>query len=554
MLGAFKYFYKNTYMKLLNHLILITLLLFTVCSYAQSTTIQWQHMYGGENDDNNNYSIHTKDGGFLMAGNTSSKTGNVTGFYGNTDIWVVKTDSIGNIMWERCYGGWADDYIVGNDAVKETNDSGYIIAGGTNSDNGDLSLCPTGHICGSIWVIKINRLGDIQWQKRYGGSHIDDAHSIQQTFDGGYVFAGFTTSNDGDVSGIHGSSSSGYYQPDMWVVKLDDTGSIQWQKCLGGSSNEVANSIMQTTDSGFIVGGHCMSSDGDVAGHHADSIPNWDNWVVKLNSIGNIEWQRCIGGSSDEDISNIKQTRDGGYIYTAYIGASTDGDYKYFTRANDLYIFKLDRTGNIRWSKNYGGSKGDFAFEITELNNAYIAVGGSYSNDGDVKGHYGDTSTQDVWIVKIDTVGNLLWNKSVGGSGRDIGKSVYYVSDSNFVVNAYSESTDGDIKTGINHGGFDYWLLRTDSAQESTGIAPLCGNSRTINVYPTITDGIVNVRMATVAEPVNIFVTDATGKVLIENSVHLNSFSLSLANYSPGLYFITIVSDNINSSYKVIKR
>lgn len=526
---------------------------FIVRVNAQSSTIQWQHMYGGESGDENNYSLHTKDGGYLIAGNTGSTTGDVTGFMGNSDIWVVKTDSVGTILWEKCYGGWGSDYIAGNDAVKETKDSGYIIAGGTNSVNGDLSPCPTGHICGSIWIIKLNQSGVIQWQKRFGGSALDYANSIQPTFDGGYVFAGFTTSNDGDVSGIHGSSSTGLFQPDMWVVKLDDTGGMQWQKCLGGSSNEVANSIMQTSDSGYIIGGHCMSSDGDVVGHHADSIPNWDNWVVKLNGKGDIDWQKCIGGSSDEDISNIKQTHDGGFIYTAYVGASTDGDYKDFTRTNDLYVFKLDKTGNIRWAKNYGGSKGDFAFEIVPINNAYIAIGGSYSNDGDVKGHHGDTSTQDVWVIKIDTAGNLLWSKSIGGSGRDIGKSIYYLSDSNFVVNAYSESTDGDAKAGMNHGDFDYWLLKTNAAEENTGIAKL-SNPALVKVYPTITDGTVHVYLPTEICPVTVFVTDDMGRVLFKKTAQAGSFSFSLTDYSPGLYLLTIQGGNTNCSYKIIRR
>ena len=182
-----------------------------------------------------------------------------------------------------------------------------------------------------------NDTGDfyISWQKCLGGSAHDNATSIQQTSDGGYIVAGNTFSNDGDVTGYHGGD-------DYWVVKLDSNGNMKWQKCLGGSYGDCAKYIQQTSDGGYIVAGYTFSNDGDVTGLHGDS----DYWVVKLDSNGNIKWQKCLGGSGNEGASSIQQARDGGYIIA---GASnySDGDVTGNHGGYDSWIVKLDANGNF---------------------------------------------------------------------------------------------------------------------------------------------------------------------------------------------------------------
>jgi len=164
------------------------------------------------------------------------------------------------------------------------------VAGETWSNDGDVS---GNHGGSDYWVVKLNSSGDIEWQKCLGGTNSDGGifndyiYSIQQTSDGGFIMACETMSNDGDVSGNHGSY-------DAWVVKLNSLGDIEWQKCLGGTNRDIANSIQQTSDGGFIVAGYTYSNDGDVSGNHGYC----DAWVVKLNSSGDIEWQKCLGGTN----------------------------------------------------------------------------------------------------------------------------------------------------------------------------------------------------------------------------------------------------------------
>ncbi|MBK5286119.1 MAG: hypothetical protein JJE25_12025, partial [Bacteroidia bacterium] len=154
-----------------------------------------------------------------------------------------------------------------------------------------------------FWVNGFAQAPAIQWQKCLGGTGDDRANSIQQTSDGGYIVAGSALSNDGDVTGQHGYG-------DYWVVKLDSFGTLQWQKCLGGDTMDYASSIIQTSDGGYIVAGHTRSNNGDVTGNHG----SMDYWIVKLNSTGNLQWQKCFGGTSDDRASCIRQTNDGGYI------------------------------------------------------------------------------------------------------------------------------------------------------------------------------------------------------------------------------------------------
>ena len=193
----------------------------------------------------------------------------------------------------------------------------------------------------------------IEWEKSFGGNWEDLASSITQTTDGGYIVAGSSQSDDGDVTGHHGRLD--IY--DYWIVKLTGMGDIEWQKSLGGSDNDYANSIIPTSDSGYIVAGYSVSADGDVT----ESRGNLDAWVVKLRSTGEIEWQRLLGGKGWDEAKYIAPTRDGGYIITGFSN-SNDGDViglhgNYGFR--DYWIVKLRSTGEIEWQRVLGGSNKD---------------------------------------------------------------------------------------------------------------------------------------------------------------------------------------------------
>ncbi len=430
-----------------------TLLLMVKNTFSQVPHIEWQKTLGGTGDERGYAIQQTMGGGYIVAGTMSSNDGDVSGYHGGvTDIWIVKLNVDGNIEWQKALGGTSGDYILNKNSIQQTTDGGYIVAGFTWSNDGDVSGNHDGF---DIWIVKLSAVGNIEWQKALGGSGNEISNAIQQTMDGGYIVAGYTNSNDGDVSGIHGSGS-GTYSDDYWIIKLSAEGNIEWQKALGGSGYEISNAIQQTMDGGYIVAGYTSSNDGDVSGNHGIS----DIWIVKLSAVGNIEWQKALGGTDNDQGYAIQQTTDGGYIVAGYT-SSIDGDvsgnhgtgYTY-----EYWIVKLSAEGNIEWQKALGGSGNEISNAIQQtMDGGYIVAGYTSSNDGDVSGNHG---ISDIWIVKLSAVGNIEWQKALGGTDNDQGYAIQQTTDGGYIVAGATNSNDGDVSG--NHGLSDFWIVKLE--------------------------------------------------------------------------------------------
>ncbi len=486
----------------------------TIIPFAGQPTIEWEKSLGGSNGDEAYAIQQTVDGGFIVAGSTNSDDGDVVGFNGSYDAWVVKLNTIGNIEWQKSLGGSSVD---GANSVQQTQDGGFIVAGSAHSNDGDVSN-NNGNV--DAWVVKLNTIGNIEWQKALGGSGVEYANSVQPTQDGGYIVAGYTNSNDGNVSGNHGSN-------DFWVVKLDNIGNILWQNALGGSFNDRALSIQETLDAGYIVAGYSNSIDGDVTGNHGFN----DYWIVKLNNLGNLQWQKSLGGSAADVANSIQQTLDGGYIVSGY-SASNDGDLTTNQGGLDYWVIKLDNIGDIEWQKSLGGSLPDNSKSVQQTpDGGYLVIGNSSSNDGDVSGNNGD---QDHWLVKLDNAGNLVWQKSLGGSLGDYGSSIEQTQDGGIIVAGGASSIDGDV-TG-NIGGTDFWIVKlTQSLPLTITLTPTdppCNNTSTGSIETTVMGGVppysYNWSNGTTSSVVNglpsgtysITITDANG-CSVTNSTNL---------------------------------
>jgi len=316
-----------------------------VVKLDSSGDIEWQKSLGGRFGDYAYFIQQTVDSEFIAAGKSYSNDGDVSGNHGSGDYWVVKLNSSGDTVWQKCLGGSGTDAAY---SIQQTLDGGFIVAGESGSIDGDVR---GNHGMWDYWIVKLDSIGDIIWQKSLGGGDEDKAYSIQQTLDGGFIVAGESKSNDSDVSGWHGGFDGyGNPLPDYWVVKLNSAGDIEWQRCLGGSGADVAYFIQQTSDSGFIIAGWSSSNDGDVSGNHGGI----DYWVVKLDFVGNIEWQRCLGGSGADIAYSIQQTIDGGFIVAGYT-ESNDGDVSGNHGSADYWIIKLSHDVGI--NKNETASK-----------------------------------------------------------------------------------------------------------------------------------------------------------------------------------------------------
>lgn len=321
-------------------------------------------------------------GGFAVAGYTFNS--NVSGYHGRqADVWVITTDEDGNVLWQKAFGGSGFDIGL---SIISTFDGGYVIAGATESTDGDVTNRTTKvpH-ADDAWILKLDMDGHIQWQKSFGGSGYDRANSIIASSDGGFVFTGFAASNDGDVSGNHGAN-------DVWVVKLNNKGNKVWQKTFGGSGADFGSSLIYS-GGGYVVAGSTLSTDGDVSGYHGGFS---DAWVIKLNESGDKIWQKTFGGSGADNAGSITEGRDGGYLL---VGNTQSSDVIGYHGYSDALIVRMDRNGNKQWEKALGGTLDEsVGFVITRPEGGYVMAGESTSNDGDVTSTHGN---YDAWITTI---------------------------------------------------------------------------------------------------------------------------------------------------------
>jgi len=294
---------------------------------------------------------------------------------------------------------------------------------------------------------------------------LDGAFSIDKTNDGGFIVAGEALSSNGDVSGHHGSS-------DAWVVKLGILGNIEWQRCYGSSSDDVAFSVKQTEDGGYVLAGEAGANDGDVSGGH-NNVGQYfnDAWILKLDGSGNVQWQRCLGGTKDDRAYEVIETSDGGYIMVGQT-TSLDGDVIGFhgqaqSESRDIWVVKLDSTGNLLWQRCLGGTDTDFGTAVVESQEGgYLVSGYTRSIDGDVVGNHSDWS--DGWIVKLDISGNVQWQKCLGGSGKEGINSIQQTSDGGYISAGYTGgSFDGDVSgwhyDESGEGLYDdAWIVKLD--------------------------------------------------------------------------------------------
>lgn len=404
----------------------------------QTPFLQWQKSYGGSGDDLGESIQQTADNGYIIAGSTNSKNGDITENHGKSDYWILKLDVTGKIQWQRIFGGSRSESA---NSIHQTIDGGYIVAGSSSSNDGDVT---GNHGNYDYWILKLDSHGNMQWERSYGGSSTDRAWDIKQTADGGFIVAGSSGSNNGDVTGNHGNY-------DYWVLKLDSNGNLQWQQTYGGSDFDFARSVQQTTDGGYVVLGTSSSNDGDVAANHGSD----DYWLIKLNSNGNLQWQHTYGGSDYDFASGVQQTTDGGYV-VAGSSYSKDKQVTGNHGRDDYWILKVDATGNLQWQTSYGGKGYEGALEVHQAGDGgYVISGSATSNNGDVLFNRG---SNDFCTIKLDAAGALKWQKILGGTNYDAAHSIHQCKDDGFIITGTTLSDDENVNN--NHGKYDVWIVK----------------------------------------------------------------------------------------------
>lgn len=326
--------------------------------FDEEGNLQWSKTYGGSKDDKGQSIIQTIDGGYAIAGYSMSSDGDASANQGFHDNWILKLNSLGDIQWETSFGYAGHDHAYD---ILQTTDGGYFIAGfldvtgsGGEGNTGRSSI--TAHGVGEFWASRLNASGEIIWQRYFGGTNNDRAHSVVEANDGGFVLAGFTESDDFDIS-----QSNGSY--DFWVLKINIDGDQIWERTYGGSGIERANAVVKTSDNGYLVVGGSNSTDGMISRNYGNS----DVWVLKINDAGKMEWERSFGGSDFEDATDITTTADGGFLITGN-SKSIDNHLDTNQGENDIWTFKINASGEIIWQKTFGDESLDLGFGAIENN------------------------------------------------------------------------------------------------------------------------------------------------------------------------------------------
>jgi len=345
--------------------------------------IEWQRSLGGSGFEEAQSIDLTDDGGYIVAGWTSSVDGDVTDLNGGADLWLVRLDATGQLIWQKCLGGSGVDEAT---AVITTSDGGFVVVGKTLSNDGDVSGYHGGG--GDFWVVKTNGQGDLLWQRTLGGSDYDVPASVLEDSAGDLIVVGRTHSDDGDVTVAHGDA-------DLWVVRLSASGTLIAQRTLGGSSYDDARSIAASIDGGFTLAGTTLSDDGDVVGSHGSA---GDLWVVRLDDAFDLLWQKVLGGTNSDFGGTVLPRSNNGWVILATT-SSDDHDVTMTMGSFDYWLVELDATGDLQWQRTLGGQGSDWGLSVTATTDGGFACAGWIKSfDGDVTGFHGG---RDAWIVKL---------------------------------------------------------------------------------------------------------------------------------------------------------
>jgi hypothetical protein len=378
-------------------IIVISLLLITKLLFFKKRYIYFTRTFGGSGQDIGSCVQLTRDGGYVIVGKTGSFG------VGGDDVYLIKTDELGNLMWERIFGGPKND--VGN-SVQQTKDGGYIILEFTYS---------FGAIGGKFYLVKTDSTGSQQWQKTLGGEYSNWGFSVRQTYDGGYILVGESVCFDGEIP------------EGALLIKTDSLGNIQWGKVFSGLKMAWGSSVALTHDSGYIITGRTWKPG-------QTSV-----YLIKTDLNGNCRWEKIFTDEGEGYGASVQETTDGGYIVAGWVTTSAPG-------RKDIIVIKTDSFGNIQWREKFGDPGREWASSVKQTRDGgYIVVGITTTHD---------VGGGDIYLIKLNPLGKSQWFSTFGGSNADCGNSVLQTQDGGYVIAGETNS--------FGAGKTDVCLIKTD--------------------------------------------------------------------------------------------
>lgn len=411
----------------------------------QPADVSFVKTFGGANNESARSVLKTQDGGYVVFGYTQSIDGDVVSTKSTVqyDFWLLKFDASDNLDWQKTYGGSNDEKGY---KIIQTQDGGFAVTGYSKSSDGDV-MANEGFE--DVWVLKLNTEGVVEWKTNTGFLGSDKGFSIIQTSDGGYFLGAIL---DVTASGGLGNSKIGsrHAGGDFWGIKLSNTGSLEWRKYFGGTNTEICYDVIEVAD-GYLLIGSSDSLDVDIKNNKG----SYDFWIVKIDKNGTLVWEKSYGGKEIDESYQIIRTAEGNFLIVGET-RSSDQDVSSQKGGADIWVLKVDGSGEMLWEKTYGGASFDAAKAITLTNDGnYLIAGNTRSIDNDVTNNNGEN---DIWVLKINPSGNLIWQKTIGGSGIDLANDIVELNDYSIIVVGESNSNDKDVKE--NKGFTDLLIVK----------------------------------------------------------------------------------------------
>ena len=524
-------------------------------SFTYAQDILWEKTYGGKHAEFLYDAIPTPDYGFILAGSSiSGKNGNKEdNNKGDLDYWLWKMDEKGNLDWQKSFGGNQVDLLQ---SIAITSDGGFIL-GGTSSSNKGIDKLEDCKGQEDFWVIKLNAKGQELWQKTIGGSGMEKLLSIAQTKDGGYILGGTSSSNTSPdlEKNPFGKSEDSRGNLDFWIVKLKADGSMQWQKTIGGQYVDELKSISQTKDGGYILGGY---SNSPVSGDKTEAnFGLGDYWIVKIDETGTIEWQRTLGGDKDDNLFTLSQTKDGGFIVGGNSNSgATNSKSKSSQNGSDFWVLKLDEKGEIDWQETYNYGKIDVLTSIVENKDGSYLIGGYAQSEAkaNVQKILGKSLSSDkegindYIALKINAKGEEIWSQTVGSKGDEVLKKLLETRDGGYLLAGTSKGSASRDKKSAK-GGSDFWVvkLRDKEKEEELKIK--------VEAMPNPAISFTNIIVNFEYETGTATVYDLNGRSLQTQTLKGDrTIPIEVSNLPQGIYLVEIKTNTEKGSVKVIKK
>ena len=538
------------------YLIIASLLAVTT---LQAQDILWERSYGGKHAEYLYDAIPTADYGFILAGSSiSNKNGNKSeANKGDLDYWIWKMDEKGTPEWQKSFGGTGVDVLF---SVKNTNDGGFILAG-TSSSNKSEDKKDDSKGQEDFWIIKLDAKGKELWQRTIGGTSQEKLLSIAQTKDGGYILGGSSSSNKTVANSKgkldeFGKSENAKGNLDYWIVKLDSQGKKEWDKTLGGKYYDELKSIEQTQDEGFILGGY---SNSPISGDKTEAnIGQGDYWVIKLNQDGLIQWQRTLGGDKDDNLFALTQTKDNGFIVGGSSNSSaTDAKSETSKNGSDFWILKLDVIGNVQWQETYDYGKYDMLSSIVENIDGTFLIGGyaqseSKSKSTNTKGlkttKKDEEGINDYIALKIKANGEEIWTQTTGSNGDEVLKKLFEMRDGGYLLAGTSNGSISRDKNSMK-GGNDFWIVKLKDKEKKDK------EKQNIEAIPNPALSYTNAIIGYEYKDGTVTLFDLNGRSLQSVKVEgERTVPINLSGLPQGVYIIEVKTDVSKDGVKVIKK